>query len=40
VLALNFFGWLLALAIAIALVVGLVLVFALTGFFGGGELDP
>jgi uncharacterized membrane protein len=35
-LALSFVGWLLTLVIAIALVVGLVLVVALTGFFGGG----
>jgi hypothetical protein len=38
-LALSFVGWLLTLVIAIALVVGLVLVFALTGFFGGGGFD-
>jgi len=40
VLALSFFGWLLALAIAITLVVGLVLLFAPTGFFGGCDFDP
>ena len=40
VLALSFFGWLLALAIAITLVVGLVLLLAPTGFFGGCDFDP
>jgi hypothetical protein len=39
VLALSFVGWLLTLAIAVALVVGLVLLFALSGIFGSGD-DP
>jgi hypothetical protein len=40
VVALSFVGWLVTLLVAIALVVGLVLFFATSGFWGGGGGDP
>jgi hypothetical protein len=39
VMALSFVGWLVTLLVAIALVVGLVLFFATSGFWGGGGDD-
>jgi disulfide bond formation protein DsbB len=39
VMALSFVGWLVTLLVAIALVVGLVLFFATSGFWGGGGGD-
>jgi len=40
VVALSFIGWLVTLLVAIALVVGLVLFFATSGFWGGGGDPP
>ena len=40
VVALSFIGWLVTLLVAIALVVGLALFFATSGFWGGGGGDP
>jgi hypothetical protein len=40
VVALSFVGWLVTLLVAIALVVGLVLFFATSGFWSGGGDPP
>jgi hypothetical protein len=39
-MALSFVGWLVTLLVAIALVAGLVLFFATSGFWGGGDDSP
>jgi hypothetical protein len=37
VVALSFVGWLVTVLVAMGLVVGLVLFFATSGFWGGGD---